>query len=690
MELPQRRQRGIADAVEALPAKPGQTHSLSDSIKVFISYSRQDLDFVDRLQAALVAQSIEATVDRQDIERGEEWWERIKQLIVEADTIVFVLSPGSVSSDVCDQEVAFAESLNKRFLPIVARDLEGLPVPDALARLSYVFFIPHPATRSSGDFDEAISHLTRALNMDIAWIREHTRMGALAGRWESRNRRSDLLLRGAELSSAETWLTTRPKDAPGPTDAHRALVTESRGAATRRKNTAVGVSLAAALITIALAGLAYWQQGIAIKQRDAALTTQSRFLADLARQKLMDSRPVAAMLLALEGLPDSEIGRARPYVLQAEQILYDAHFKRRQLRILAGHARAIWSVAFSPDGKWIATGSADRTARVWDADSGTSIAVLRGHCQEPLRDQTPGASCGVPTLTFSPDGRRLATASDDWTARIWDARSGKKIKVLRGHTGPIFKIAISPNGRWLVTASEDNTSRLWDAVTGGPLATLKGHEGAVYDVAFSPNNRHIITASDDGTARLWDLETAKEMAVLAGHKKGINRIRFSLDGALIITSSYDHTARLWDGETGAPVATLKGHEGAVYDVAFSPDGSLVASASEDKTVRLWDVKKKAQTAIVKGHKSYVRRIAFSPDGKLLATGSRDGSVRIWDIKAETTIDTLHGHCGEVKRLCWCQPGLVSPRWYRTRDRRLHRCCSGLGRGETTRDNDAQK
>ena len=185
-----------------------------EELKVFISYSRKDLEFVDRLQASLKEQGVHAYVDREDIHKGEEWWARIKQLIAEADTIVFVISPDAVTSKVAQDEVDYAESLNKRFVPIVARNLEGEKVPDALARLNYIFFTPNPQVGASGDFGEALTELVVTLETDISWIREHTRLGVLAQRWEARGNSGSLVLRGDELSSAESWLGSRPLKAP--------------------------------------------------------------------------------------------------------------------------------------------------------------------------------------------------------------------------------------------------------------------------------------------------------------------------------------------------------------------------------------------------------------------------------------------------------------------------------------------
>jgi hypothetical protein len=243
-----------------------------DELKVFISYSRRDaLDFVGRLQPALAKHGVDAYVDREDIEKGEEWWERIKQLITEADTVIFVMTPGSANSEICHREVDFAERVKKRFLPIIAADITGQVAPAPVARLNYIFFIENRNAGASGNFEEAVAELIEALNTDIAWIREHTRIGALAHRWEKRERPDEMLLRRAELTGGETWLVSRPKNAPDPTSAHIAFITQSRRAATWRQRMTLGVSLAVTIIAVGLAVFAWMQRREAITQRQVAL-----------------------------------------------------------------------------------------------------------------------------------------------------------------------------------------------------------------------------------------------------------------------------------------------------------------------------------------------------------------------------------------------------------------------------------
>jgi TPR repeat protein len=190
---------------------------------------------------------------------------------------------------------------------------------------------------------------------------------------------------------------------------------------------------------------------------------------------------------------------------------------------------------------------------------------------------------------FSPDGTRVVTASYDNTARLWDAKTGAALAVLKGHTGIVISAGFSPDGTRVVTASSDKTARLWDAKTGAALAVLKGHTGSVKSAGFSPDGARVVTASYDNTARLWDAKTGAALAVLQGHTGSVNSAAFSPDGVRVVTASVDKTARLWDAQTGASLAVLQGHTGDVRSAAFSPDGSRIVTASDDNTARLWDV-----------------------------------------------------------------------------------------------------
>jgi len=234
--------------------------------RIFISYSRRDLDFVDRLEPALVARGFKTLIDREEIYAFEDWWQRLETLVNQADTVVFVLSPDSVASPVCQKEVARAASLNKRFAPIVYRRVDDKAVPEALARLNFIFF-DDPAR-----FEESLARLDEALRTDIGWIRKHTEFGESVRRWAEAggSASSGLLLRSPVLEEAERWIASRPANAPAPTQATQDFIAASRRAATRRRNILTGSLAAGLVIAIGLAGWAYRERGIAIEQRGLA------------------------------------------------------------------------------------------------------------------------------------------------------------------------------------------------------------------------------------------------------------------------------------------------------------------------------------------------------------------------------------------------------------------------------------
>ena len=295
-------------------------------------------------------------------------------------------------------------------------------------------------------------------------------------------------------------------------------------------------------------------------------------------------------------------------------------------RTLTGHTYWVTGVAFSPDGRLIATASGDGDARLWDPATGESLHTLTGHTYR------------VHGVAFSPDGRLLATASAgaDETA-LWNPATGKPRRTLTrhggqvpltGHADEVYGLAFSPDGRLLATASADETA-LWNPATGKPRRTLTGHGGQVTAVAFSPDGRLLATASADETARLWDPATGKSLRTLTGHGGQVTAVAFSPDGRLLATASWDGTARLWDPATGESLRTLPRHTYLVLGVAFSPDGRLLATASADETARLWDPATGESLRTLTGHGGRVTGVAFSPDGRLLATASADNTARVW-------------------------------------------------------------
>src|SRR5262249_54165075 len=321
---------------------------------------------------------------------------------------------------------------------------------------------------------------------------------------------------------------------------------------------------------------------------------------------------------------------------------------------LTGHGITVECVAYSPDGKRIASGSWDNTARLYDAD-GKDITVLKGHNR------------GVMAMAFSRDGKLLVTGSGDHTAsiagevRLWDAEDGKDRGLVGKQQDMALGVAFGPGEGSLVSVGRDRTVRVWDVEKRAELHAYRPAEATaeepkvVQALAYSSDGTLLAVGGEGGTIDLWNVKERKKSGTLTGHKDTVYALAWSGDGSRLVTASGDRTAIIWDVGGKKPLHTLK-HPGGVFAVAITRDGATVATGGFDKVIRLWDANSGNETAKRDGHTASVRCLGFAPDGEFLASGGSDYSVRVWTLKDQKGQRELRGHTKTVRALAYLPDG----------------------------------
>lgn len=333
--------------------------------------------------------------------------------------------------------------------------------------------------------------------------------------------------------------------------------------------------------------------------------------------------PQVPDIVEAEPTPSPELAPQAPAIVEAEPTPSTQNWKCVQT--LVGHSErpsdryaGVTSIAFSPNGQLLISGSEDSTIKVWELNTGQEIRTLTGH------------SNFVNSIAISPDGRFLASVGSN-IIKLWELSTGQEVHTLSGHSALIHSVTFSPDGQMLASGANDTTIKLWNPNTGEEIRTLSG-TNLIEAVSFSPDGQFLVSGDWDNNIKLWNLNTGEEIRTLSGHTRKVRAVSLSPDGQTLASGSSDKTIKIWQFETGELLHTLTGHSGwfaGVNSVAFTRDGQTLASGSDDKTIKLWNPNTGEAITTLSEHTKGVSSVAFSRDGQTLASGSGDKTVKIW-------------------------------------------------------------
>ncbi len=418
---------------------------------------------------------------------------------------------------------------------------------------------------------------------------------------------------------------------------------KAREAAARRQRARLRW-LAVTMSALALAALTFaFLAFITNRQATSLLEEASRKALGSARSSFEKQEPRAGLAYLAEAVryrPNNAFVR----MTSASYLLRLPTIERMPVGEPLRHGDGLYAASFSPNGGWVVTASEDKTAQVWEAASGRPVGEVMRH------------NGGVTAASFSPDGRWVVTASIDKTARVWEASSGRPVGLPLRHDGAVFAASFSPDGRWVVTASGDGTARVWDAASGRPVSNPLRHDERVNAASFSPDGRWVVTASIDKTARVWEAANGRPVSNPLRHDERVTAASFSPDGRWVVTASIDKTARVWEAASGRPVGAPLRHDGSVTAASFSPDGRWVVTASDDQTAKVWDAASGRPVSAPLRHDAPVFAASFSPDGRWVVTASSDKTAHMWDAASGRSVSNPLRHDGPVNAASFSPDG----------------------------------
>ena len=588
---------------------------------VFVSYSRRDTEFVRRLAASIGDKGKEVWLDTEGIADGEVFPEAIKRAIEGSDAFVFVITPSSVESAYCENEVEYARDLQKRIVPVLRAPV---PDPELPAEIRDRNWIPFT---EEGEFDAGLSRLLNALDTDLEAAKAHTRWLLKALEWDSEGRDKSFLLRGSELKVAETWLASRPEGSdPAPTQLQREYLLASREGAARRQRALMGGAVVVAAVSIGLLIFALISRGQAVSERVSA---RAQALAAESQAELPND-PEISLVLGMRSVQADSTPQTM-FALRAALDASPLELGLPTVNVPAACSQNLGgglTATYSPDGRQIAEAVCSGQVRLLDAANGRL-------------ERRVSLGRGAASVAYSPDGAQLAVGTGPGVVLL-DPGSGRVLRRLNEVPNPrpaqTLAVAFSPSGRLLAATSPAGLT-VW-TLPDGRARTLAATPAQGFGLAFSPDGRRLYTGGMDALVRVYDVRSGRlvhaidpfpgnhgqswPLVVAASHDGSQLAIGYpgAPSGAGVVSI---YSARTWRHEFN--VVSIPEVE--IQSLAFSPDDARLAVGAYDGTAGVWSLIAREQLAAYDGPTASVNSVSFSPDGSSALTASSDGVARVW-------------------------------------------------------------
>ena len=575
---------------------------------VFISYSRRNKEFAQKLNASLDNSGVDAWVDWEGIPLSSDWMDEITRAIEGADAFLFIITPDSLASKVCEEELLLGLKYNKKLIPILYIEPEkDSTMHESLAATNWVYM------REQDDYDATLPALIETIHTDLEWVREHTRLLERAREWEDEKKNSSFLLRGSDLDAAESWMVKASEQTGREVvPLQGEYIQASRVHATQKqRNLLIGVSLAL-VVSIGLAIFALIQRGVAVEQTQIAVEQSELAKANEAVAVANEHARATQQVIAEEN--EAQAIR-NEVVAKAQRAAAEARIYQTQ----AGELDTSTLLAIDSWQRYPSFIAEDILRR------NTSISPL------PVSQVFQGGR--IWRIKRSPDGDYFATASGDATVCLW-AMEGATKEFCVEHDDAVYDILFSLDGKILITAGEDGTVRLWDAGDGSLLQRYDFNGAAIRDIDLRPDNTQVAVARDDGFVSLINLENLEESPSERNYGSAVTKVVYSPNNIWLGIGTAAGETYIWNLENAYFVITAR-HTGEVLALDFSPNSEWIVSGGADSMARLHHVDENGIEAAVMAHGDWIEFIDFGPTGEWFVTASDDNNLRVWDVATGT-------------------------------------------------------